>query len=93
MRRGHVVYRLCRCNACSQQSRRQFRVFSFFTVTVAVVYVDEIVQDSPSGLAYRRGRYSRVVDLGIHVTEAAIAEDVCLKKQRIVDKKYCVVVS
>ena len=39
---------------------------------VAVVNVNEIAEDSPCARVYRQGRYSRVVDLGIHVADAAI---------------------
>ena len=41
---------------------------------------------------WREGKYFRVVGCMIHVTDAAIAGGVRLKKQRNVDKKHCVVV-
>ena len=42
------------------------------TAKVAVVNVNEIAKDPPCAREYRQGRYSRVVDLGIHVADAAI---------------------
>lgn len=55
---------------------------ALFLATVAVVHVEEIAYDLPCARVYRQGRYSRVVESGIYVTDAAIAEDVrlCLKK-------------
>ena len=44
-----------------------------FTAKVAVVNVNEISEDSPGARVYRQGRYSRVVDIRIHVIDAAIA--------------------
>ena len=40
---------------------------------------------------YREGRCSRVVGFMIHVTDAAIAGDVRLKKRRNENKQHCVV--
>ena len=54
-------------------------VQAFFTVIVTVVKVDEIAQDSPCACVCREGRYSNVVEIVVHVTDAASAEDVRLK--------------
>ena len=43
-----------------------------FTAKVVVVNVNEISSDSPCARVYKQGRYSRVMDLGINVTDAAI---------------------
>ena len=61
-------------------------VYTFLTITVAVVHVDEIAYDSPCARVYREGRCSRVVGFMIQVTDAAVAGDVRLKKQHV-DKK------
>ena len=52
-----------------KQSRSQVRQFS--RQKVAVVNVNKIAQDSPCARVYRQRRYSRVVDSGVYVTDAA----------------------
>ena len=70
MRRGHVVYCLRSCYVRSQQSRRQFRHFSS-PLSVAVVNVKVIAQDSACARVYGEGKYSRVVGFVTYVTDAA----------------------
>ena len=52
---------------------------------VAVVKVNGIAQDSPCDRVYRQGRYSRAVDLGIHVTDDAVGLRLASKSKKKAD--------
>ena len=55
-----------------------------------MVNFDEIAYDPRCPRVHKEERHSRVVAFMIHVIDAAIAEDVRLRKQRNVDKKHVV---
>ena len=58
-------------------------VQAIFMANVAVANVNEIAEDSPCLRVYRQGRYSRVVDVGIHVTDAVIGLRRALKNKEV----------
>ena len=79
------------CTAATRAPAMAPPVQAIFMANVAVANVNEIAEDSPCLRVYRQGRYSRVVDSGVHVTDAAIGLRSVRQNQRNVGKNTAAV--